>query len=243
MQFPYFSSDKGGRPLQSLLGDPQDVLRKKSEQSCTFALRTREVFNREACMAVPRLCWCPRGSSWSVWLCLPSRRPWFFSARAVADWEFTRFMDQISCDEGKMEAQKNWKPLKSRSVWSLKFNGDVLWSEVRREKVSHSWLAHLRVTELKLCECFLSSRQETLSFVRLCCLCPLVPLCLLQMFSHCINRFLKRKDLHKFSKFLQLYNRWIFSERWYGSTEVPWRGCCTFMRDWNYVCWDCNSLE
>lgn len=79
MQFPYFSSDKGGRPLQSLLGDPQDVLRKKSEQSCTFALRTREVFNREACTAVPRLCWCPRGSSWSVWLCLPSRRPRFFN--------------------------------------------------------------------------------------------------------------------------------------------------------------------
>lgn len=143
---------------------------------------------------------------------------WFFSFCAVTDWEFTRFMDQISCDDAKMAAQENWKPLKSGTDWSPKFLGDVLWSQVTREKVGHSWLAHLRVTELKLCECFLLAWQETLDFVRLCCLCPLVPLFLLQMFSRCINRFPKRKDLHKFSKFLQLYNCWIFSERWYGST-------------------------
>lgn len=47
MPFPYFSSDKGGWGGQTsaiIVRDPQDVLRKKSVQSCTFTLKTREVF-------------------------------------------------------------------------------------------------------------------------------------------------------------------------------------------------------
>lgn len=108
--------------------------------------------------AVPRPRWCPRASSWSVWLCLPSRRSWFFNDFCADWWEFTRFMDQISCGEGgEMAAQHNWNPPKPGTVWSLNCNGAVLRSQVR-EKVSHSWLAHLRVTEVKLRECFLSSR-------------------------------------------------------------------------------------
>lgn len=146
MQFPYFSRDKGGRPLQSLLGDPQDVLRKKSEQSCRFPSRTREAFNREPRAAVPRRCWCPRGCSWSAWLYLPSRRPPFFQFSfcfflifpAVTDWEFTCFVDQISGDKVKMATQNNWKPPKSGTVWSLKFKGAVFRSQVTQEKVSHS---------------------------------------------------------------------------------------------------------
>lgn len=47
MQFPYFSHDKGGWALESLLKDPQDVLRKNSALSCTLAFRASEVHGRE----------------------------------------------------------------------------------------------------------------------------------------------------------------------------------------------------
>ena len=38
----------GGRLLESLLLEPQDVLRKKSAQSCTLTFRAWEVHGREA---------------------------------------------------------------------------------------------------------------------------------------------------------------------------------------------------
>lgn len=44
---------RGGWALESLLWDPQDVLRKKSVQSCTLAFRAREVHDREARTAPP----------------------------------------------------------------------------------------------------------------------------------------------------------------------------------------------
>lgn len=44
MPFPYFSSDKGRQTSAIIVRDPQDVLRKKSVQSCMFTLKTREVF-------------------------------------------------------------------------------------------------------------------------------------------------------------------------------------------------------
>lgn len=82
MQFPYFSRDKGGvRLLESLLRDPQDVLRKKSEQSCTLALGAVEVHGREAFTSFTPLCRRPRGSPWNAGLPLPPGMPWPLCAR------------------------------------------------------------------------------------------------------------------------------------------------------------------
>lgn len=63
MQFPYFSGDKGGSLLESLLREPQDVLRKKSAQSCTRAFRARGVDEWQAFTSLPPLCRRPRGFS------------------------------------------------------------------------------------------------------------------------------------------------------------------------------------
>lgn len=79
MQFPYFNRDKGGRALESLLWDPQDVLRKKSALSCTLAFRAREVHGREACTTTS-LFWCPQESCWNVGLPPQPRMPWPFCA-------------------------------------------------------------------------------------------------------------------------------------------------------------------
>lgn len=53
----------GGRALESLLWDPQDVLRKKSVQSCTLAFWAREVHGRAALTVCIR---CPKESPWNM---------------------------------------------------------------------------------------------------------------------------------------------------------------------------------
>lgn len=85
MQFPYFSGDQGGSSVESLLWDPQDVLRKKSAllrkgpQSSVLAFRAREVCSREACTTVSLLFWCPLGFPWNVGVSPHPRMPsWAF---------------------------------------------------------------------------------------------------------------------------------------------------------------------
>lgn len=75
MQFPYFSGDKGDRLLESLLREPQDVLRKKPEQSCTQAFRARGVHEWEAFTSFPPLCRRPRGSPFDAGLPLQPKMP------------------------------------------------------------------------------------------------------------------------------------------------------------------------
>lgn len=185
MQFPYFSSDKAGRPLQSLLGDPQDVLRKKSVQTCTFTLKTGEVFNREACTAVPPLCWCSRGSPWNMWLCLPSRRPWYLDGFFLVlwhrlgsyFWKTNRFFE-FSTMKGKWKRKK----IQTGTVWSPTFNWDVLWSRACKRK-GKSWLTCIWVSQSSSCvSVSCRTRQETLGFVRLCCLFRWFPFALCKCF-------------------------------------------------------------
>lgn len=149
-----------GRLLESLLRDPQDVLRKKSAQSCRLAFRAREVHDREACTALSFLSVSSSFSLSKVWIpCHPSalcHRLGIYMQPTTSD------MDQICCCEEKVETQKDER-----------FSSPSDQTRLQREKVSVIAVVYaIACHRTQAVWVFpVAGRQEALSFVRFHCLC------------------------------------------------------------------------
>lgn len=176
MQFPYFNRDKGGRLLESLLRDPQDVLRKKSEQSCTLALGAVEVHGREAFTSFTPLYRRPRGSPWSAGVAASTRDAVTPLCEATG-LEFTIKLQWLTWIESAA-MRNNWKR-KKVECRKLQLRGNVF--PGNRHRPSALSFPGFRVEKVGACRASLqriqavrvfpvASRQEALNFVRFHCL-------------------------------------------------------------------------